>query len=129
MAARQKTATETLPCQLCKHDLERRTDKKGKPYFVCDECGTQLFIRYRAGISRLEKIMAAPAANPEPFKLTAYGASGITRQLELIDDAVELWEEADQFFDPDTQDTASGLALDDWVKQRTTRIRSILNLK
>jgi hypothetical protein len=46
-----------LPCFLCSVDLEIRTDKNGKRYFICDECGVQAFIRRKAGISRLAKLV------------------------------------------------------------------------
>jgi ribonuclease HI/DNA-directed RNA polymerase subunit RPC12/RpoP len=34
-----------LPCFLCGRMLEKRTSKALKPYFVCDVCGMQIFIR------------------------------------------------------------------------------------
>lgn len=46
-----------LPCFLCSADLEIRTDKNGKRYFICDECGVQAFVRRKAGISRLAKLV------------------------------------------------------------------------
>ncbi len=46
-----------LPCFLCSSDLEIRTDKNGKRYFICDDCGVQAFIRRKAGISRLAKLV------------------------------------------------------------------------
>ena len=42
-----------IRCFLCDEPLEQRINKKGKPYFVCDPCGTQFFIRRKAGIERL----------------------------------------------------------------------------
>lgn len=49
----------SIPCFLCGQKLEKRIDKRGKPYFVCDPCGIQLFIRRRAGIERLENLIIA----------------------------------------------------------------------
>src|SRR6266699_1964003 len=45
-----------LPCLLCGNKLEKRTDKNGKPYFVCDPCGIQLFVRRKQGIELLEEV-------------------------------------------------------------------------
>src|ERR1700676_1571194 len=42
-----------LPCFLCGKELEQRTAKSGKPYFVCDPCGTQFFVRRKQGIEKL----------------------------------------------------------------------------
>jgi hypothetical protein len=44
----------TLPCPTCRNELEPRTSKKGKPYFVCELCGVQIFFRLTEGIERLE---------------------------------------------------------------------------
>ena len=45
-----------LPCFLCGKELGQRTAKNGKPYFVCDPCGTQFFIRRKQGIEKLEHL-------------------------------------------------------------------------
>jgi len=42
----------------CGDRLEERTDKKNKPYFVCDPCGIQLFIRRKQGIEKLRVLLA-----------------------------------------------------------------------
>ena len=34
-----------MPCFLCSKELELRRDKHKKPYFVCDSCGVQIFVR------------------------------------------------------------------------------------
>jgi hypothetical protein len=45
-----------VPCFLCRNGLEIRTDKNGKRYLVCDDCGIQAFIRRKPGITLLEKL-------------------------------------------------------------------------
>jgi hypothetical protein len=52
-----KEQTTTLPCSLCARLLDQRADKNGKPYFVCDPCGTQFFVRGAAGRERLADIL------------------------------------------------------------------------
>jgi len=47
----------SLPCLLCGCNLEKRTSKNGKPYFVCDACGIQLFVRRKQGIEKLCKLI------------------------------------------------------------------------
>jgi DNA-directed RNA polymerase subunit RPC12/RpoP len=44
-----------LPCILCSDKLEKRTSKRAKPYFVCERCGIQLFVRRKEGIEKLEE--------------------------------------------------------------------------
>lgn len=48
---------QSLPCFLCGCHLEKRTSKNGKPYFVCDACGIQLFVRRKQGIEKLCKLI------------------------------------------------------------------------
>jgi len=43
-------------CPLCQRSLEIRETKKEKPYLTCDNCGLQMFVRYRKGIQRLEEL-------------------------------------------------------------------------
>jgi hypothetical protein len=45
-----------LPCILCGKNQDQRIDKNNKPYFVCDPCGTQFFIRRKQGIEKLEQL-------------------------------------------------------------------------
>jgi hypothetical protein len=44
---------KTIPCFLCKRDLDIRFSKKDRPYTVCTECQIQTFIRGRKGFERL----------------------------------------------------------------------------
>ena len=60
-----------LPCLLCIAKLEKRTDKNGKPYFVCNPCGIQLFVRRPHGIKLLDKLLSDAAKNEIPFKHSA----------------------------------------------------------
>jgi hypothetical protein len=60
-----------LPCLLCAAKLEKRTDKNGKPYFVCNPCGTQFFVRRQHGIDLLEKLIRDCQKNEIPFKQRA----------------------------------------------------------
>jgi hypothetical protein len=46
-----------LPCFLCGNQLDQRTDKNNKPYFICNPCGMQVFIRRERGIQKLEELI------------------------------------------------------------------------
>jgi hypothetical protein len=50
-------AGELFPCPLCGLSLSIRIARTQKPYCVCIDCGIQLFIRGKTGISRLQKII------------------------------------------------------------------------
>lgn len=46
-----------LPCLLCGKELDQRSDKHGHPYFVCDPCGLQMFVRRKQGIENLQHLI------------------------------------------------------------------------
>lgn len=52
---KKKDEKKVFPCPLCQKELEIKISKKQKPYCVCIDCGIQLFIRGKEGISRLAK--------------------------------------------------------------------------
>src|SRR4051812_31210374 len=84
-----------LPCLLCGTKLERRTDKNHKPYFVCNPCGIQLFVRRQHGIELLDNLLRNVAKNEIPFKQQAdqiyriqallTEINGIKEQIERLD--------------------------------------------
>lgn len=41
------------PCPICGDKLDIRIGKRKKPYFICDSCGVQLFVRKSNGIKKL----------------------------------------------------------------------------
>src|SRR5258708_8557592 len=74
-----------LPCFLCIAKLEERTSKRGKPYFVCNPCGIQLFVRKDHGIKLLNKLLEDAARNELPFKHRAEEVYKIQALLTEID--------------------------------------------
>jgi hypothetical protein len=76
---------EFLPCFLCGNRLQKRTDKHNKPYFVCDPCGIQLFIRRRQGIERLQELLAACERHAIPFEHAAERIFEVQALLTEID--------------------------------------------
>jgi len=60
-----------IPCILCTEKLDKRTDKNGKPYFVCNPCGVQLFVRREHGIALLDKLIRNCEKNEIPFRQRA----------------------------------------------------------
>jgi hypothetical protein len=51
-----KEIEQSIPCFLCHDAVVIRHDKNQKPYFICDGCGIQAFIRRKSGIRLLEKL-------------------------------------------------------------------------
>ncbi len=89
-----------LPCFLCVDKLEKRTDKNGKPYFVCNPCGIQLFVRRPRGIALLNKLLADAARNEIPFKHRAEEVykiqallseiNGVKQQIERLQSQIKF---------------------------------------
>ncbi len=44
-----------LSCPACGEPMANRPTEAGKPHYICEPCGTQLFIRREAGIERLRE--------------------------------------------------------------------------
>ena len=73
---------EKIPCFLCGNLVEVKNTVKGKPYFICDPCGLQAFIRRPKGTERLREWMEGKG---EVFKKKSGGAI-----LELVAQLEEL---------------------------------------
>lgn len=41
------------PCPVCGEGRDIRLSKKAKPYYVCSDCGVQVFVREAPGIGRM----------------------------------------------------------------------------
>ena len=81
-----------LPCFLCGASLDKRTDKNRKPYFVCNPCGIQLFVRRQHGIRLLEKLLRDAAKNEIPFKHRAeevYKIQALLTQITAVKQQIE----------------------------------------
>ena len=82
-----------LPCLLCGAKLEKRLDKKhSKPYFICNPCGIQLFIRREHGINLLNKLLRDVAKNEIPFKQQAeqiYRIQALLTEINAIKQQIE----------------------------------------
>ena len=92
---------KTIPCFLCSQKLEQRTDKRNKPYFVCDPCGVQIFVRGRQGIENLAELIATLREHDFPFREHAAilfriqalltEIRGIKKEIENLDSVFEIF--------------------------------------
>jgi hypothetical protein len=96
-----------LPCVLCGAKLEKRTDKNRKPYFVCNPCGIQFWVRRQHGIELLDKLLRDAAKNEIPFKQRADEVyqiqallseiTGVKQQIERLESQITfLFRDEDQ---------------------------------
>ena len=78
-------STQFLPCLLCGEKLRKRIDKHNKPYFVCDPCGIQFFVRRQKGIERLNNLLRASERHAIPFQQAAERMYAVQALLGEID--------------------------------------------
>lgn len=74
-----------LPCLLCGKKLQKRTDKHQKPYFVCDPCGIQLFVRRPDGIKRLDELLRSAERHALSFQYAAKHIFEVQALISEID--------------------------------------------
>lgn len=95
-----------LPCFLCGAKLEKRISKKNnKPYFICNPCGIQFFIRKEHGIGLLDKLLRASDKNELPFRQRAEELAKIQALLTEINGTkaqIERMEAQTGLFFPDS---------------------------
>ena len=95
-----------LPCFLCGNQLDEKTSKKKKPYFVCDSCGIQLFVRRKEGIRKLHDLIAdletheiySHARSPEFLRMLAIfnEISAIKTEIKKVDGEVFFFANSEQ---------------------------------
>jgi DNA repair ATPase RecN len=62
-----------------------RLSKREKPYFVCDSCGIQIFVRRKEGIERLNKFLDVSNQYSVPFQQATERVYEIQARLNEID--------------------------------------------
>src|SRR3954463_10407074 len=87
-------------CFLCSQELGLRRDKNKKPYFVCDPCGVQIFVRGRQGIENLDQLIETLKERDFPFKkhsrtlheiqATLTEMRGLEKELESLDSVFDV---------------------------------------
>jgi hypothetical protein len=103
-----------IPCFLCGNQLETRTDKNKKPYFICDPCGLQAFIRRNRGIQKLGEYVLASSKHQQKIKAHEEKLGEIRGILAEINGVKEEIKKLDQeigFFFPDEDKRAAQQAL------------------
>ena len=90
-----------LPCFLCGSEIDKRIDKNEKPYFICDPCGLQAFVRRKEGIDRLERILKQLDLSKLPIRNHANSLheiqgildeiDGISKQIKTLDKEIGIF--------------------------------------
>ena len=96
-----KELSGKVPCHLCSQDLEVRRDKHGKPYFVCETCCMQVFVRGQRGIKNLSHLIDTLREHDFPFREHARvlyevqallsEVRGLEKELEALDSLFDVF--------------------------------------
>jgi DNA-directed RNA polymerase subunit RPC12/RpoP len=108
-----------LPCVLCGKALAQRTDKNRKPYFVCDPCGMQVFVRRAQGIGNLERLIHALKRRDLTLRVHAesvYQIRAILEELYAVENELDKLENSIGVFSKTSK----------LLKQRMQRLLNLL---
>lgn len=123
--------TKTLPCALCGRSLDQRADKNNKPYFVCEPCGTQFFIRGAAGRERLVLLLESgtfPATKKgKPDRLSATDRKAISDDLEKLQCYIETFCGDDLMIPDKPFDVDHAVPFPKWSGEVCTRISKAID--
>jgi DNA-directed RNA polymerase subunit RPC12/RpoP len=76
-------ANREFPCPLCGAGLPILASKRRKPYFVCNLCGVQVFVRGKTGISKLKQMADSGILVSGKKESLVYGISLFNRLESL----------------------------------------------
>jgi len=100
-----------IPCFLCSQELAERKDKNQKPYFICNPCGVQIFVRGRQGIQNLVQLVQQLEQREFPFREHArmlYEIQAVLSEIRGLEKEVKSLESGplDIFFGDEYKDRA-----------------------
>ncbi len=76
-----------IPCFLCGKYVPVKDTKRDKPYFICDDCGLQVFVRCKPGIARFKRLLSEYRNRPSAFMAQE---QRIYRYMQLLSRMSEL---------------------------------------
>jgi hypothetical protein len=113
-----------LPCFLCGNGLDQRQTKKQKPYFNCNPCGMQLFVRRAQGAENLERLIKTLHEREIPMRAharTLFVISAILQELNGVGRELEKLENSIGFFSKPSEEKLRAIQL------LKTRMQTLLN--
>lgn len=120
-----------IPCFLCGALLQVKQTKNDKPYFICEPCGLQTFVRCKPGIKKLQKMLADLAQGLTGFlprqKHTLEILSTVSTLNELETKLIELKDNksiGDYLFPDDDQEVAQN-TLECEIKKARKRLKQL----
>lgn len=125
------TDNPRIPCFLCGALLQVKLTKNEKPYFICEPCGLQTFVRCKPGIKKLQKVLADLAEGLTGFlpqqKHTLEILSTVSTLNELESKLIELKDNksiGDYLF-PDGDKELAQNTLESEIKKAHRRLKQL----
>jgi hypothetical protein len=84
LAGDARPKRQQFPCPTCGELKRIKFSKKDKPYFICEECGLQTFIRGAEGIRRLYEIAGDTELNKILEGLSSVQSAGFIQLQNKI---------------------------------------------
>jgi len=81
-----------IPCFLCGKPIPVKLTKKDKPYFACNPCGLQVFVRCKPGIltlKRLLKTIAKEGNKLQKLNQSSYQTLSLVARLNELQTRLE----------------------------------------
>jgi hypothetical protein len=126
-----KQNTETIPCALCGRSLDKRADKNNKPYFVCESCGTQYFIRGTAGRERLSALLEvgefSTSGSAKRHRLSPAEQKALLDDLDNVQSYIESFCEDDLVIPYEPFEIENAIPFPEWSAEVCTRISKAID--
>lgn len=104
-----------IPCFLCSQELTQRKDKNEKPYFICDPCGVQIFVRGRQGVKNLAQLIEILKERDFPFRehaITLHRIQAVLTEIRGIEKEIRSLKSVLDVVLPDKHKERAGKLLD-----------------
>jgi hypothetical protein len=119
-----------VPCFLCTDLLTKRLDKNRKPYFICDVCGVQIFVRGRQGIKNLDQLIATLREHDFPFREHAavlYEIQALLTEVRGVKDEIGKLDGLLEVFTNDAHKKRARKLLNKRIESLLRRLEQIAN--
>ena len=128
----ERSETSYIPCFLCGDRLAIKRTKRDKPYFLCDPCGVQAFIRRKKGIRLLRMLVTylgdSPIAYPKE-KGRAFAVLGLVNRLAQLKAKHQEIEDKQGWFDTDEGLELAANVLENEIQQVEGQLETIAKRK
>lgn len=111
-----------IPCFLCGKYVLVKDTKRDKPYFICDDCGLQVFIRCKPGIIRFNRLLGQYRNRPGTF---VDQDQRIYRYLQILSRISELEKRREDI--EDSQSLVDFFSSDSHKEQAIKNIKREIN--